>query len=91
MPLAHDSGEGRLVTRPERGDQLLVRERHSGERTTGHDEKPATAGAQGESFGHARRRGDASRKPQTSVTDSSRGGVTLLVCEPIPTGKPNER
>ena len=83
VPLAHDRGEGRLVPRPERGDQLVVGERHSGERTTVTASKPAAAGAQGESIGHARRRGDAGRKPQTSVTDSAHGTLTLLVCKPI--------
>jgi hypothetical protein len=34
VPLAHDRGESVLVACPQRGDKLVVRERHSAERTT---------------------------------------------------------
>ena len=48
VPLAHDGAEGLLVAGSERGDELVVGERHSGERTTVRARTSGGGGPRGE-------------------------------------------
>ena len=51
MPLADDRGVGLLVARPQRVDELVVGERHSGERTTVAGENQRRRGPKGRVLG----------------------------------------